>query len=118
MEKFLELVGPLTFSFHLTLWYAFQNYNKTNCPSITKEELSLRKKNVIKKSDSEYSLGLNRSESIAASLNQFGSPCFMSWTAKDFCNILIFDNIDSIFVIMSSIALVYYTMYKKNNISD
>ena len=35
--------------------------------------------NNIKRSDSEFSIGLNRSESVEASLTEYGQPCFYSW---------------------------------------
>jgi hypothetical protein len=115
MEKFLALSA---FSFHLSLWYVFQNYNKTNYSWLTIEELSTKKTNNIKKSDSEYSLGLNRSDSISASLNQMGTPCFMNWTVKDVFTILIYENIDSILMMVSSAAFAYYTMFKKYDHTD
>lgn len=115
MEKLSALSA---FSFHLSLWYVFQNYNKTNYSWLTIEELSTQKNTNIKKSDSEYSLGLNRSESISASLNQMGTPCFMNWTVKDVFTILIYENIDSILMMVSSAAFAYYTMFKKFDHTD
>jgi hypothetical protein len=109
MEKFLALSA---FSFHLSLWYIFTNYNKINDSWLTIEVPSTKPTSKIKKSDSEYSLGLNRSDSISASLNQLGTPCFMNWTVKDVFTILIYDNVESIFMIMGSTTFAYYTMFK------
>jgi hypothetical protein len=112
MKKFLALSA---FSFHLSLWYIFKNYNKINDSLLTIEALSTKQTNNIKKSESEYSLGLNRSDSISASLNQLGTPCFMNWNVKDVFTIFIYDNIDSIFMVMGSAIFAYYTMFKNYN---
>ena len=49
---------------------------------------------VLPRNDSEFSLGLNRSESVSNGLIQLGNPCFYSWPGAT----LLSDNLRSIFI--------------------
>lgn len=114
--------GSVAFPLHLSLWVLILKNVPGKKRLLTEEELTtstleeleaqqssrreLKRADTIHKSESEYSLGLNRSESIAFNLNQYGRPCFMTYSFWDIMNGLISENKD-LLIAVGSFAFIY-----------
>jgi hypothetical protein len=105
--------ASLAFPIHLSLWILhLRNISKADHP-LTSDNLvnsskvdTEEKSNKIHKSESEFSLGLNRSESLAHNLNQYGRPCFMQYSLQDILMGLVHENFESL-IVASSVAVIY-----------
>jgi hypothetical protein len=62
---------------------------------------------MMRRNDSEYSLGLNRSGSVAHTLNELGHPCFYSW--PETVRQLLWDNVAFIGAGLAVVAVAVYT---------
>lgn len=113
-----DFFAKLAFPLHLSLWvFHLRNIAKVdhqltldNLVNSSEEHFSHfqkeQKTNRIHKSESEFSLGLNRSESLAFNLNQYGRPCFMNYSVKDVFMGLVNENFESL-IVASSVAVIY-----------
>lgn len=114
-----DLFASLAFPVHLSLWILhLRNISKVdhqltidNClADFSEENISKvdngQSSNKIHKSESEFSLGLNRSESLAHNLNQYGRPCFMQYSLQDVLMGLVNENFESL-IVASSVAVIY-----------
>ena len=115
--------GSIAFPLHLSLWVIILKNVPGKNRQLAEEELNtttleesrvqhnsdweLKRAGTIHKSESEYSLGLNRSESIAFNLNQYGRPCFMTYSFRDVVNGLISENKD-LLIAVGSFAFIHY----------
>lgn len=115
--------GSIAFPLHLSLWVLILKNVPGKNRQVAEEELNtttleelrvqhnsdweLKRAGTIHKSESEYSLGLNRSESIAFNLNQYGRPCFMTYSFRDVVNGLISENKD-LLIAVGSFAFIHY----------
>jgi hypothetical protein len=108
-----DFFASLAFPVHLSLWilhlrnvskvdHQLTTYNLVNSSKIATE----RKSDKIHKSESEFSLGLNRSESLAHNLNQYGRPCFMQYSLQDILMGLVNENFEYL-IVASSVAVIY-----------
>jgi hypothetical protein len=123
-----DFPGVLFFSVHLSLWVSYLELFSEKHRRLSAEALSastssngtiswdgsqmIDESKPIHKSESEFSLGLNRSESLALNLSQYGKPCFMNYSVKDILTGLINENSQTLMV-GSSIILLYYAISKK-----
>ena len=119
----LEFLIASAFPLHVSAMYFYRKYRLKTEDKLFDEELfnddfidlltmsemeeDLKDNNTFHKSDSEYSLGLNRSESLAFSLNQYGRPCFMDWSVSSVMKMLFIENKETLFV-AGSFAFIYY----------
>ena len=119
-----DFLMAAAFPLHLSMWFIYRKYfNKKyrqltekellnfepTAPSIDhREEKKLGEVNSFHKSESEYSLGLNRSESVAFSLSQYGRPCFMQHSPRHLFRMIFFDNPKAVIVVGSFVMLYYH----------
>ena len=121
-----ELLIATAFPLHLSLWFVYRNYYPRKNIFAEEEEIFVEYSMPMKddllndsrpfhKSDSEYSLGLNRSESIAFNLNQFGKPCFMQHSPVELVKMLFYENanMETAFI-AGSFAVIYYHFILNN----
>jgi hypothetical protein len=113
-----DLFASLAFPVHLSLWiFHLRNISKVDHQLTidnlvnSNEENSFKanegqSSNRIHKSESEFSLGLNRSESLAHNLNQYGRPCFMNYSVQEILMGLVNENLGSL-IVASSVAVIY-----------
>ena len=119
-----EFLIATAFPLHLSVWFIYRKYfNKKYRqltelelldleppmpPSDYQTELKLKQVSSFHKSESEYSLGLNRSESVAFSLNQYGRPCFMQHSPTHLFRMMFLDNPKAVIIVGSFVMLYYH----------
>ena len=125
-----DFPGLLLFSVHLSLWATYSELFYEKHRRLSTEALSASTSNnltnswdgsqmvteskALHKSESEFSLGLNRSESIALNLSQFGKPCFMNYSLRDILSGLLNENSQTLLA-GSSVVLLYYAISRSRH---
>lgn len=124
-----DFSGIFCFSVHISLWFTYSELLSEKHRRLSAKALSastsndvtvswdgshmMNQKKSIHKSESEFSLGMNRSESIALNLSQFGKPCFMNYSVRDILSGLMNENSQTL-IAGSSIMLLYYAISRSN----
>ena len=119
-----EFLMAAAFPLHISIWFIYRKYFNKKYQQLTEKELlnfeptaplidhreesKLEEANSLHKSESEYSLGLNRSESVAFSLSQYGRPCFMQHSPSHVFKMIFFDNPKAIIIVGSFVMLCYH----------
>lgn len=125
-----DFPGLLLFSVHLSLWVNYSELFYEKHRRLSAEALSastssnltnswdgsqmMSENKSLHKSESEFSLGLNRSESIALNLSQFGKPCFMNYSVRDILSGLLNENSQTLLA-GSSAVLLYYAISRSRH---